>query len=58
MRFPDGKCYSKPEEWWTYELCIKRSVRQFHMDGAHMTSEYHLGDYETSDLVVQVCVPE
>ena len=27
----DGVCFYRVEDWWTYELCYKKAVRQFHM---------------------------
>lgn len=29
----DTLCMYRIEDWWTYELCYKRSVRQFHKEG-------------------------
>lgn len=26
----DGVCFYRVEDWWTYELCYKKAVRQFH----------------------------
>ena len=26
----DGLCFYRVEDWWTYELCYKKAVRQFH----------------------------
>lgn len=28
----DGVCYYRAEEWWTYELCFNKGVRQFHKE--------------------------
>ena len=28
----DSLCFYRIEEWWTYELCYKKHVRQFHKD--------------------------
>lgn len=50
----EGKCYSKEEDWWTYEVCVRRSVRQFHLGSGRITSEFHLGDYEVGDVFIKV----
>lgn len=26
----DGACFYRQEGWWTFELCVRRHVRQFH----------------------------
>ncbi len=28
----DSLCMYRIEDWWTYELCYKKHVRQFHKD--------------------------
>ena len=28
----DGPCLYKTKDWWTYEVCYKRSVRQYHVE--------------------------
>jgi len=28
----DGPCLVKTKDWWTYEICTGRSIRQFHME--------------------------
>ena len=28
----DGPCMYKTKDWWTYEVCYKRSVRQYHVE--------------------------
>lgn len=41
------KCFYRAEDWWTYEVCYHKSVRQFHNDPAtgSLASEYLLGTY-------------
>ncbi|KAK9846587.1 hypothetical protein WJX81_007190 [Elliptochloris bilobata] len=48
----DGLCFYRVEDWWTYELCYKKAVRQFHKEGDALTAEFRLGTYdaEASDL--------
>ena len=29
----DALCLYRIEDWWTYELCYAKSVRQFHKEG-------------------------
>lgn len=29
-----GHCFYRAEEWWTYELCFKKAVRQYHKEAA------------------------
>ena len=31
-----GKCLLRTRDWWTYELCVGRSIRQFHLEGAYV----------------------
>lgn len=46
-----GLCFYRAEEWWTYELCFKKSVRQFHKDAAVADAsdgaliQFSLGNY-------------
>ena len=28
----DGPCMFKTKDWWTYEVCHRRSVRQYHVE--------------------------
>ena len=54
----DGLCFYRMEDWWTYELCYKKHVRQFHKEKDVLQSEFILGEYheEASDAdLVQVC---
>lgn len=48
-----GLCFYRAEDWWTYEVCYKRHVRQFHrehtQDGSmKIAVEYSLGNYNAS----------
>lgn len=44
------KCLYRTIDWWTYEVCYKQHVRQFHNDAAtnKLASEYMLGNYDPS----------
>jgi hypothetical protein len=35
----------RAEDWWTYELCFGRGVRQFHKEGDRLVSQFDLGRY-------------
>lgn len=39
-------CYYRIEEWWTYELCYKKKLRQYHKDSGKVVSQYLLGRYD------------
>lgn len=41
-----ARCFYRLEDWWTYELCHQKHVRQFHREKDVLTSEYLLGLYE------------
>lgn len=41
-----ARCFYRLEDWWTYELCYQKHVRQFHREKDVLTSEYLLGLYE------------
>ena len=30
-----GNCLLRTRDWWTYELCVGRSIRQFHLEGVY-----------------------
>ncbi|CAL8464823.1 g4358 [Coccomyxa elongata] len=50
-------CMYRIEDWWTYELCYKKHVRQFHKDEKaphQVLAEFSLGSYneEESDMDV------
>eukprot|EP00218_Dolichomastix_sp_CCMP3274_P013920 CAMPEP_0170149818 /NCGR_PEP_ID=MMETSP0033_2-20121228/44262_1 /TAXON_ID=195969 /ORGANISM="Dolichomastix tenuilepis, Strain CCMP3274" /LENGTH=239 /DNA_ID=CAMNT_0010386803 /DNA_START=8 /DNA_END=724 /DNA_ORIENTATION=- len=38
-------CFYRVEGWWTYELCYKKHVRQFHQEQDKVVSEYVLGQF-------------
>lgn len=40
-----GHCYYRIEEWWTYELCFKQKLRQYHKDDGRTVSQYLMGSY-------------
>ena len=43
----EGKCfYYGNGDWWTYEMCHKSHVEQFHREGAARVSSYSLGRYD------------
>lgn len=41
-----ARCFYRLEDWWTYELCYEKHVRQFHREKDVLSSEYLLGVYE------------
>ncbi|KAL0033988.1 hypothetical protein WJX79_001529 [Trebouxia sp. C0005] len=41
-----ARCFYRLEDWWTYELCYEKHVRQFHREKEVLSSEYSLGVYE------------
>ena len=46
-------CVYRVEEWWTYELCYKKSAQQYHAQNNKVVDRYHLGNYSApnSDMV-------
>jgi len=46
-------CAYRVEEWWTYEVCYKKSVRQYHADasGQVVTDQYLLGNYSAAETM-------
>lgn len=40
-----ARCFYRVEDWWTYELCYQKHVRQFHREKDVLTAEYMLGVY-------------
>jgi protein OS-9 len=43
----EGKCfYYGNGDWWTYEMCHKSHIEQFHREGAARVSSYSLGRYD------------
>ena len=57
-----GLCLYRIEEWWTYELCYKKHVRQFHKEQNQVVSEYSLGTFQEEEVdqdeikVVSACL--
>ncbi|KDD74526.1 hypothetical protein H632_c1253p0, partial [Helicosporidium sp. ATCC 50920] len=47
-------CSSLAEDWWSYEVCYKKSVRQVHFEGGKLTEEYSLGVYDNTTAPVFV----
>ena len=45
-------CTYRLEDWWHYEVCYKKHVRQFHKEGNRVVAEYRLGAYssEATDM--------
>ena len=42
-----GRCfYYGNGDWWTYELCYKTRVEQFHREGATRVNSYSLGKFD------------
>ena len=41
----EGHCFYRVEEWWTYELCYRKQLRQYHKEGGRVVSQYLLGRY-------------
>ena len=48
----EGWCAYRVEDWWTYEVCYERHVRQYHKEGAALISEYLLGTYDEGETGV------
>jgi len=47
MQSMQGVCVQRNEGWWTYEVCIGRSVRQFHAEAsAAPLVDFSLGQYQ------------
>lgn len=44
-------CFTKTKEYWTYEVCPFKSVRQFHKDGETVSMEFSLGLYNKSNEI-------
>lgn len=43
----EGRCfYYSNGDWWTYELCYKDRVSQFHREGTTRVSSYSLGRFD------------
>ena len=55
-----ARCFYRLEDWWTYELCYQKHVRQFHREKDVLTAEYLLGVYhqDSADIdTLQVASP-
>ena len=52
-------CTYRVEDWWTYELCYKKSVRQYHIEAGKVTDQFHLGNFTAaeSDMSVPLADP-
>lgn len=47
LRPLEGRCfYYGNGDWWTYELCYKTRVEQFHREGATRVNSYSLGKFD------------
>mmetsp|Transcript_14229 Transcript_14229/g.40269 ORF Transcript_14229/g.40269 Transcript_14229/m.40269 type:complete len:386 (-) Transcript_14229:195-1352(-) len=44
-----GQCVRRTEDWWTYELCFERHIRQFHKEKDGRLTEFSLGEFGTLD---------
>lgn len=56
-----ARCFYRLEDWWTYELCYQKHVRQFHREKDVLTAEYLLGVYHqgSADMdTLQVTSPD
>eukprot|EP00873_Tetraselmis_striata_P016506 jgi/Tetstr1/436770/TSEL_025550.t1 len=52
-------CFYRVEGWWTYELCYKKRIRQYHQDHETITSEFVLGNFdEVSSEKLELAVAE
>ncbi|PRW57259.1 OS-9-like protein [Chlorella sorokiniana] len=40
-----GHCYYRIEEYWTFELCYQKQLRQYHKEGSTVEAEYVLGKW-------------
>eukprot|EP00270_Netrium_digitus_P020551 TRINITY_DN8509_c0_g1_i1.p1 TRINITY_DN8509_c0_g1~~TRINITY_DN8509_c0_g1_i1.p1 ORF type:complete len:385 (+),score=106.02 TRINITY_DN8509_c0_g1_i1:274-1428(+) len=46
-------CFYRMEGWWTYELCFKKWMRQYHTENDKIVAEFYLGRWDaekTADL--------
>ena len=47
LRPLEGRCfYYSNGDWWTYELCYKTRVEQFHREGTTRVNSYSLGKFD------------
>lgn len=52
--FADAPCLYLIDDWWTYEYCPLRHVRQIHREGTRTTVDHLLGLYdETKPTIVK-----
>lgn len=43
-------CAFRIEDWWTYEICYKKTARQYHADtSGALTQQYILGQYKNKE---------
>jgi len=42
----EGRCFRRTEDWWTYELCYGKYLRQFHKEKSGKETEYILGTFD------------
>ena len=40
-----GRCFLRNEGYWSFEVCHRKKVRQFHEEGKRASLEYSLGDF-------------
>ena len=51
----EDNCYTLPRGWWTYEVCTKRKVRQFHREtDGKISPDWSLGDYDAQGKIERV----
>jgi hypothetical protein len=39
-------CAYRIEDWWTYEVCYLKQVKQYHSESKKMIQQHNLGEYE------------
>jgi Glucosidase II beta subunit-like protein len=50
------KCYAVSTGWWSYEVCFRESIRQFHFDGKLATNVHSLGTFNPA-VSTPMCSP-